>query len=215
MTGILFRHRPVSPCCPYSEKVTLEHVPQTPTGAPPSDAPGIDRGRFLLGDWLVDVTAHRLARADEVTALEPRPMAVLVALCRRQGDVVTSEQLLESCWPGQAQGDNQVHKVIAGLRRALQDDASNPHYIETIRKQGYRIVAPIRVLSDEGPRSLSGAWRGKSPFRGLEPFDSEHAGVYFGRDDAVKQLHRRLAEQQERGHPLVVLLGPSGSGKTR
>lgn len=141
-------------------------------------------------------------------------MAVLVALCRHPGDVVTAEQLLEACWPGQAQGDNQVHKVIAGLRRALQDDASNPRYIETIRKQGYRIVAPIRVLSDEGPRSLSGAWRGKSPFRGLEPFDSEHAGVYFGRDDAVKQLHSRLVEQQERGHPLVVLLGPSGSGKT-
>ncbi|WP_343027268.1 winged helix-turn-helix domain-containing protein [Massilia sp. MP_M2] len=176
--------------------------------------PLVDGGRFLLGDWMIDVAAHRIVRGDDVIALEPRPMAVLAELCRRCGDVVTADALLDACWPGQVQGDNQVHKVIAGLRRALQDAASSPRYIETIRKQGYRLIAPIRVLSDEGPRSLCGAWRGASPFRGLEPFGTEHAAVYFGRDDAVRQLHRRLAEQQARGHGLVVLLGPSGSGKT-
>jgi DNA-binding winged helix-turn-helix (wHTH) protein len=176
--------------------------------------PLIDNGRFLLGDWTIDVAAHRIARGDDVIALEPRPMAVLAELCRRSGTVVTADTLLDACWPGQVQGDNQVHKVIAGLRRALQDAAASPRYIETIRKQGYRMIAPIRVLSDGGPRSLSGAWRGASPFRGLEPFGTEHAAVYFGRDEAIKQLHRRLGEQQARGHALVVLLGPSGSGKT-
>jgi len=190
----------------------LKHVPAE--CAHPGSDPMTDSARFLLGDWLVDVGAHRIERGDTVVALEPRPMAVLAELCRRPNDVVTAEALLEACWPGQAQSDNPVHKVIAGLRRALQDNATNPSYIETIRKQGYRVIAPIRVLSEQGPRSLSGAWRGKSPFRGLEPFDTEHASVYFGRDDAVRQLHARLSAQQERGHPLVVLLGPSGSGKT-
>ena len=170
--------------------------------------------RFLLGDWVIDLGANRIERGDTVVALEPRPMAVLAELCRRPNEVVTAEALLDTCWPGQAQSDNPVHKVIAGLRRALEDSASKPSYIETIRKQGYRVIAPIRVLSDQGPRSLSGAWRGKSPFRGLEPFDTEHASVYFGRDEAVRQLHARLANQHQRGHPLVVLLGPSGSGKT-
>lgn len=185
----------------------------TPVALPGSD-PMMDGARFLLGDWLVDVAAHRIERGGTVVALEPRPMAVLAELCRRSNEVVTADALLDACWPGQAQGDNPVHKVIAGLRRAFQDNATDPSYIETIRKQGYRVIAPIRVLSDQGPRSLSGAWRGKSPFRGLEPFDTEHASVYFGRDDAVRQLHARLAEQHQRGHPLVVLLGPSGSGKT-
>lgn len=171
-------------------------------------------GRILLGEWLIDVSAHRIARGDDVVALEPRAMAVLAELCHHANDVVTADALLSACWPGQEQADNQVHKVIAVLRRALQDSASKPSYIETIRKQGYRLIAPIRILSGEGPRSRRGAWRGKSPFRGLEPFDTEHAGVYFGRDDAVRQLHERLGNQQRRGHPLVVLLGPSGSGKT-
>ena len=174
-----------------------------------SDAP-----RFMLGDWLVDVHAHRLERGNESSALEPRLMAVLAELCRRPGEVVGADALLDACWPGEALGDNPVHKVVAGLRRSLQDSATAPRYIETIRKQGYRLVAPIRVLSDQGPRSHQGGWRGQSPFRGLESFGIEHASVFFGRDGAVAELHARLAAQWQRGHPLVVLLGPSGSGKT-
>ncbi|OWQ45369.1 hypothetical protein CDL60_19090 [Roseateles noduli] len=173
---------------------------------------------FLLGDWIVDVPTRRLKRLqrdDETVTLEPRPMAVLVALCRHPGEVVSAEALLQDCWPeATTLGDNPVHKVVAGLRRALGDSATTPRYIETIRKQGYRLVATLGVLSAEGPRSHAGGWRGLSPFRGLEPFDAAHASVFFGRDDAVAALHARLTRQWRLGHPLMVLLGPSGSGKT-
>jgi DNA-binding response OmpR family regulator len=80
-----------------------------------------DAPRFMLGDWLVDVHAHRLERGDESAALEPRLMAVLAELCRRPGDVISADALLDACWPGEALGDNPVHKVVAGLRRSLQD----------------------------------------------------------------------------------------------
>ena len=59
--------------------------------------------------------------------------------------------LLEACWPGQAQVDNQVHKVIAGLRRAMQDNAAKPTYIETIRKQGETIEA-MKKMAAPPPR---------------------------------------------------------------
>jgi len=175
---------------------------------------GEDLARFTLGDWVVDATTRRLQRGDDTVTLEPRPMAVLSELCRRPGEVVAADDLLQACWPGEAMGDNPVHKVIAGLRRALQDSATAPQYIETLRKQGYRLVAPIGVLTGQGPRSHRDGWRGQSPFRGLEPFGIEHAGVFFGRDDAVATLHARLGAQWRRGQPLVLLLGPSGSGKT-
>ena len=188
-------------------------------GPPPAtSARGMKAGEplsFLLGDWVVDVPTRRLRRDDDTVTLEPRPMAVLVALCRHPGEVVSAEDLLQDCWPeATTLGDNPVHKVVAGLRRALGDSATSPRYLETIRKQGYRLVAPIGVLSAEGPRSHAGGWRGQSPFRGLEPFDAAHASVFFGRDDAVAALQARLTRQWRSGHPLAVLLGPSGSGKT-
>lgn len=189
--------------------------PEAFAAAPgPADSDLEEATRFLLGDWLVDTPARRLVRGGVSISLEPRPMAVLVTLCRRPGVVMSAEALLASCWPGESQGDNPVHKVVAGLRKALDDSASAPRYIETIRKKGYRVVAPISVLSSMGTRSHEGGWRGDSPFCGLEPFDEAHAAVFFGRDDAVAALQQRLAAQWRRRWPLVVLLGPSGSGKT-
>jgi DNA-binding winged helix-turn-helix (wHTH) protein len=181
---------------------------------PAQRAPHGDPTRFMLGDWLVDVPSRRLMHEAQVVTLEPRHMAVLAEMCRRPREVIGAGALLDACWPDETAGDGQVHKAIAILRRALQDSATEPRYIETIRKQGYRLVAPIRVLSQQGPLSHQGGWRGQSPFRGLEPFDLAHASVFFGRNDAVAALHARLGAQWRQGRGLVLLLGPSGSGKT-
>lgn len=183
----------------------------TPGAAAPLAAPAV---RFVLGEWLVDISAQALQRDDHRVAIEPRQMAVLAALCRHPGDVMSADTLLDLCWPGQAVGDNPVHKAIASLRRALQDSATAPRYIETVRKQGYRLVAPARVVSSDGPRQHQGGWLGTSPFRGLEAFGAAHASVFFGRDDSVTLLRACLGEQWRRGHALVLLLGASGSGKT-
>lgn len=169
---------------------------------------------MLVGEWRVDVAAHRLQCGERSVALEPRTMAVLQHLCRHATEVVSAEQLLQSCWAGEPLGDNPVHKVIAALRQAFGDSAREPRYIETLRRRGYRLVAPVRWLSGEGPRGHAGSWRGRSPFRGLAAFDRAHADVFFGRDAMVATLCERLHTQWQRGWPLVVLLGPSGSGKT-
>ncbi len=47
------------------------------------------------------------------------------------------------------------------------------------------------------------------PYRGLEPFEAEHAEFYFGREEMVCRLVAHLA-----GHPFVALVGPSGCGKS-
>ena len=182
-----------------------------PVAASIAPAPAV---RFMLGEWLVDIPAQALQRDDERVAIEPRQMSVLAALCRHPGDVMSADTLLDLCWAGQSVGDNPVHKAIASLRRALRDSATTPRYIETVRKQGYRLVAPARAVSADNPRHHEGGWRGTSPFRGLEAFDATHASVFFGRDDSVTLLRACLDSQWRRGHALVLLLGASGSGKT-
>ena len=141
-------------------------------------------------------------------------MAVLEQLCRHAGDVVNAERLLQSCWPGETLGDNPVHKSIAALRQAFGDSARESRYIETIRKQGYRLLAPVRWLSGQGPLAHAGSWRGRSPFRGLAAFDGAHADVFFGRETMVVELRRCLQSLWQQGEPLLLLLGPSGSGKS-
>lgn len=140
--------------------------------------------------------------------MEPRAMDVLVALCERAGEVVTSEELLLQCWGSSELGDNPIHKTITQLRRLLGDSAAAPIYIETIRKRGYRAIAPVTL----GVPVAN--WEGESPFRGLQAFDSRHAAVFFGREAAADKLGRALARQARSGRALVLVLGPSGSGKT-
>ena len=60
--------------------------------------------------------------------------------------------------------------------------------------------------------------RGPAPYRGLEPFGIEDAGLFFGREAATAELIARLGEalrapDSEVAWPLIVV-GPSGSGKS-
>jgi hypothetical protein len=55
-----------------------------------------------------------------------------------------------------------------------------------------------------------------SPFRGLEPFDAEHASVFFGRDRKIGRALSELvnAAQRENGLPFLLIVGASGAGKS-
>ncbi|GAB3413876.1 winged helix-turn-helix domain-containing protein [Massilia agilis] len=169
--------------------------------------------QFRFGEWDVSRAGNSLQRGDERFQIEPRAMDVLFALCARANEVISTEELLLECWGSTVYGDNPVHKTITQLRRVLADSAANPSYIQTIRKRGYRAIAPVS-FGDPAVQVQPGSWRDGSPFRGLQPFDAEHAAIFFGRDTAVNALRSSLAGQARAGRPLVVVLGPSGSGKT-
>ena len=64
-----------------------------------------------------------------------------------------------------------------------------------------------------GPRIAWPKEKG-SPFRGLAPFEAEHAAVFFGRDRVIDAARRRLAGAAERGSPFLLIVGASGSGKS-
>lgn len=99
--------------------------------------------RFTLGDWTVRPALGLIEREGMRSSLEPRLLDVLGYLAERKGEVVTIDELLDACWSGAFYGDNPVHKAIAMLRKALGDDARAPRYVATIRKRGYRILAPV------------------------------------------------------------------------
>ncbi len=165
---------------------------------------------FQFGDWLVSPEANIVSNGDAKTQLEPRVMAVLRYLCRHPGAVIPAEEILQACWGSSELGDNPVHKAITQLRRAFGDSSTEPRYIETIRKRGYRAIAPVVTLA--APPATT--WEGGSPFRGLEAFQENHAAIFFGRVQATAQLRELVLTQAAHGCPMALVLGPSGSGKT-
>jgi DNA-binding winged helix-turn-helix (wHTH) protein/tetratricopeptide (TPR) repeat protein len=168
--------------------------------------------QFLFGEWMVDPSTNSIHQSGERKQMEPRAMEVLVVLCEAAGKIVSADELLAQCWRTDVYGDNPVHKILAQLRRLLGDTATAPSYIETVRKRGYRTLAPVDFGKAEA--GTAGSWGERTPFRGLHAFDEEHAQVFFGRDEATRRLVQAANAQIDAGLALQLVLGPSGSGKS-
>lgn len=99
--------------------------------------------RITIGPWLADPAANELVRDGATVHVEPKMMEVLMVLAERPGETVSRDELLERVWPGVVVTDDALSGTISKLRRALDDDARDPAYIETIPRTGYRLVAPV------------------------------------------------------------------------
>jgi transcriptional activator of cad operon len=107
----------------------------------PSDP--ITAAPFRLLDWRVYPARGLLTplQGGEALRLDARTFQLLLQLARRPGEVVSIDELLDEVWAGVIVSPDSVYQAIAGLRRALGDDAKEARYIATVPRQGYRLVA--------------------------------------------------------------------------
>ena len=108
--------------------------------------------RFVPGDGLW--------RHGQPVALPPRALAVLTALLRSAGTVVSKQDLMDAAWPGIFVTESSLLEAIGLLREALGDDRRRPTYIQTVHRRGYRFIAPLSNSQQEFPPFFSGPeWR--------------------------------------------------------
>ena len=95
-----------------------------------------------FGDVRVDPAAHTVHRGGDLVELAPKEFDLLLALLRRRGDVASRQDLMQEVWgyPSSVLS-RTVDTHIAELRRKLEEDPSQPRYILTVRKTGYRFEA--------------------------------------------------------------------------
>lgn len=106
----------------------------------------LEEAPFFIGDWEVDPKLGRVTGRNsksDITKLEPQVMAVLLCLAKQPNQVVLRETIEEQAWPNRVVGYDSLSTAIIKLRKALNDDSKNPHYIETIPKKGYRLIARV------------------------------------------------------------------------
>ncbi len=105
--------------------------------------PGVSTYEFQVGDWLVAPRGNRLVGPEGVVRLEPKVMDVLVCLAATPGRTVKKDEFMDHVWAGTVVTDDVLARCISELRRVFGDNPRNPEYIETIRKSGYRLIAPV------------------------------------------------------------------------
>lgn len=108
--------------------------------------------RLRVGERLVDIPLREVSPIGgegETVRITLKSLGVLLTLVAHLGKPVSREALLEWVWPDTLPTDDVITQAITQLRKALGDDRDHPRYIETLAKQGYRLIAPIEWLVDE------------------------------------------------------------------
>jgi TolB-like protein len=64
-------------------------------------------------------------------------------LVRRQGQLVTKDELMAEVWPGTVVEESNLQVQISALRKLLGEEPERPRYLFTVPGRGYRFVAPV------------------------------------------------------------------------
>lgn len=110
-------------------------------------------GRYRLGDLELDVDQRRLVRHGRDLKLSKLTFRTLQVLASAAPSLVTNDELANRVWKGRVVSPETVRQRVKMLRKALQDDAGAPRYLEVVRGQGIRWIADVEPLSRPVPRS--------------------------------------------------------------
>jgi two-component system KDP operon response regulator KdpE len=95
-----------------------------------------------LGDFHVDLESRTVAVRQEEVHLTPKEYELLLYLIRHAGKVLTHRVLLGAVWGGDYTEQTEYLRVFIGqLRKKIEPDPGNPHYILTEPWIGYRFNA--------------------------------------------------------------------------
>lgn len=113
-----------------------------------SNSTPASRARFGL--YEVDLTAGELQKSGMRLRLQEQPFQVLAVLLENAGRPVLREELRQRLWPADTfvDFDHSLNTAINKLRDVLGDTASNPRFIETLPRRGYRFIAPVEWIPE-------------------------------------------------------------------
>jgi DNA-binding response OmpR family regulator len=95
--------------------------------------------RTTHGDLTIDRAGLTVTKHGAAVALTPTELRILLELSRSPGLVLSRQQLLEAVWGHDYLGDSRlVDACVQRLRAKIEDTASNPVYVQTVRGFGYR-----------------------------------------------------------------------------
>lgn len=97
--------------------------------------------QLRVGDLQIDLLARKASRAGQRLELTAKEFALLAALARRQGEVLSKTTIAELVWDVNFDSDINVVEVAVRRLRSKLDGPFKPHLLHTIRGMGYVLEA--------------------------------------------------------------------------
>ena len=153
-----------------------------------------DRRLYRFGLFEADLEQGTLSRQGTPVKLQEQPFRILALLLEAPGEVLSREDLRKKIWPEGTfvEFDGSLNTALMKLRSALNDNAENPVFIETVPRRGYRFIAPVEIVEVEASPLMTA-------IRIESENDRESVELPLDGDKPVeeikpKQLHARFAK---------------------
>ena len=159
--------------------------------------------RLRFDRFDLDEANALLSRDGTPVALAPTPFALLCALARQPGSLLTKQASLDQVWGHQFVSESVLKTAISELRTALDDDARKPRFIETVSRRGYRFIAPVIAIPITPSAGADAAEIG-----------SPHLPSFTGRVKPLSRLRRAWDMASSGKRAIVWVAGEPGIGKT-
>jgi DNA-binding winged helix-turn-helix (wHTH) protein/predicted ATPase len=156
---------------------------------------------LAFGSFRLDLKNEQLWSCDRSIKIQPKTFAVLRYLAERPELLITKRELLDALWGDISVGDAVLKTHLKEIRRALNDTAKAPRFVQTVHCRGYRFIAAVRRCTE------SGLTQRPAPARAAGP-------DLIGREAAFVALRGAMAEVRQGERRVLFVTGEPGIGKT-
>jgi cholera toxin transcriptional activator len=107
---------------------------------------------FRFGMFELDAATGELRKEGKSRPrIRDQALQILTMLLEKPEDLVTREELRDRLWSADTfvDFDHGLNTSMNQIRNALGDSASNPRFIQTLPRKGYRFIAPVHMISAE------------------------------------------------------------------
>ena len=104
---------------------------------------------YEFGPFVLDAGERLLLRDGAPVPLAPKAFDTLVVLVQNGRRLMGKDELMKAVWPDVTVEEGNLSLNVSLIRKALGDSSTEPRYVETVTKWGYRFIAPVRESGAE------------------------------------------------------------------
>jgi DNA-binding winged helix-turn-helix (wHTH) protein len=111
---------------------------------------------YRFGRFVLEYDTRQLLRDGDEIHLSPKAFELLALLLENRSRVVPKTELQEKLWPSTFVEETNLAGLVAEIRRALGDAATQPVFLRTAYRFGYRFIGEVVATATAIPAAATG-----------------------------------------------------------
>jgi DNA-binding winged helix-turn-helix (wHTH) protein/Tol biopolymer transport system component len=103
---------------------------------------------YLFNGFNLDIKSNTLSKENTRYKLEPRIFELLIYFCEHPKKAISRDELIKGVWRGRIVGNAAINRAVGELRKAIEENITDPRVIITVSKVGYLFDTKVSTLSE-------------------------------------------------------------------